>query len=238
MSLRNRELLKNSFKQGSKPGEKDFENLIDSMMNILDDGISKTNEAGLELSPNDANDTVLSISQKQELHNPLWKIALNKENNNLEIRYCENRSESPVLLLKVDGTVVWGNEDEVSLRHGTIRAKFRQGSLYNGTVPADGKWHDITGELTGMQAFEITAFAGNEDDRKQAVLIAVATCCSGRHARMVQTTSYSRCFTHKIRLRWRTSKKAGKATLQAKTMRKYNNDKQIQYNITGLHPTP
>jgi len=233
MAQRNRETLKSSFKQGSKPNERDFENLIDSMMNILDDGISKTNDSGLELSPVSESDTVLSVSRKQDDPTPLWKVAISQENS-LEIRHCDGEAEFPALLLSADGTIALGNDDRVMLQHGAIRAKFREGMLYEGSVAADGKWRDITGELAGIQALEVAAFAGNTGDKKQAVLIAVATCCSGRHAEITQTRSYSRYFVHKIRLRWKKTKKADKAKLQVKTVWKYGNDKQIHYHITGL----
>lgn len=233
MAQRNRETLKSCFKQGSKPNEKDFENLIDSMMNILDDGISKTTGNGLDLSPDPESDTVLSVSREQSDHEPLWKIAIN-EDNELEIRRCGGDEEFRAWLLKRDGTVVVGNEETLTLQHGAIRAKHREGTLYEGCIDADGKWHNITGELAGIQALEITAYAGNTGDKKQSVLIAAATCCSGRHANITQTMSHSRRFTHKIRLRWQTNKKAGTARLQAKTVWRYGNDRQIRYNITGL----
>ncbi len=234
MAQRNRETLKSSFKQGSKPSERDFENLIDSMMNILDDGISKTNDSGLELSPNTETDTVLSVSNGQEQHTPLWKIALNRDNDSLEIRHCGSRAEFPAMQLRTDGSIVLGSDDGVALRHGAIRAKYREGALHAGSVAADGKWHDITGELPGILALEVAALAGNAGDRKQCVLVAVATCCSGRRPRIRQTRSHSGWFTRKIRLRWRRNKKAGTARLQAKTVWKYGSEGQIRYHITGL----
>jgi hypothetical protein len=233
MAQRNRETLKQAFKQGSKPHEKDFENLIDSMMNILDDGISKTEQRGLNLSPGTENGTVLSISQAANHLSPLWRIAIS-QNGDLEIRHCRDTSESPTLTLKNDGSLALGNENKITLLHGVVHSKFREGTLYKGNVPADGKWHDITDELADIQALEVVAFAGRPGDRKQSVVVAVATSCSGRHTEIGYTMSYSGYFIHKTRLRWKKIRKTDKAKLQAKTVWKYGSDKQIHYNITGL----
>jgi DNA-binding transcriptional regulator YhcF (GntR family) len=50
MDKKNRETLKNYFKKGSLPSEKEFANLIDSMLNTIDDGFEKTEDEGLKIS--------------------------------------------------------------------------------------------------------------------------------------------------------------------------------------------
>ena len=50
MSKLNRALLKNRFKAGQMPCEEDFIDLIDSMVNMEEEGIEKTRETGLKIS--------------------------------------------------------------------------------------------------------------------------------------------------------------------------------------------
>ena len=51
MASKNRETLKNYFKKGGFATEKEFSDLIDSSMNLIDDGISMTPRQGLKLNP-------------------------------------------------------------------------------------------------------------------------------------------------------------------------------------------
>ena len=63
--LLNRESLYERFKNGKRPNEKDFEDLINSSINKLDDGISKSFEAGLELAPQgEEGKEVISLYEK------------------------------------------------------------------------------------------------------------------------------------------------------------------------------
>ena len=51
MPRTNRNTLKEYFKRGSMPNQKHFYELIDSMVNISDDGIDKNPDDGLRLAP-------------------------------------------------------------------------------------------------------------------------------------------------------------------------------------------
>ena len=51
MPRTNRNTLKEYFKRGSMPNQKHFYELIDSMVNISDDGIDKNPDGGLRLAP-------------------------------------------------------------------------------------------------------------------------------------------------------------------------------------------
>ena len=51
MAIRNRNTLIEGFSKGQRPTADDFKNLIDSTVNILDDGFSKDAQSGIKLAP-------------------------------------------------------------------------------------------------------------------------------------------------------------------------------------------
>ena len=51
MGIKNRETLKNYFKKGGLATEKQFIDLIESSMNIIDDGLSMKPSTGLKINP-------------------------------------------------------------------------------------------------------------------------------------------------------------------------------------------
>ena len=61
MPRTNRNTLKEYFKRGSMPNQKHFYELIDSMVNISDDGIDKNPDDGLRLAPSKENSPVISL---------------------------------------------------------------------------------------------------------------------------------------------------------------------------------
>ena len=65
MASKNRETLKNYFKKGGFATEKEFSDLIDSSMNLIDDGISMTPRQGLKLNPLGSFSRVISFFKKK-----------------------------------------------------------------------------------------------------------------------------------------------------------------------------
>jgi hypothetical protein len=65
MSLQNRETLKSYFKKGQLPSEGNFNDLIDSLINKIDDGMSKTVDEGLMLSPIGESKKLLSLYRQK-----------------------------------------------------------------------------------------------------------------------------------------------------------------------------
>ena len=51
MGIKNRETLKNYFKKGGFATEKQFIDLIESSMNVIDDGITIKPKTGLKINP-------------------------------------------------------------------------------------------------------------------------------------------------------------------------------------------
>jgi hypothetical protein len=233
MPRRNRQTLKENFQTGKRPGRQDFENLIDSTVNILDDGFSKSPEAGMGLAPLLEKGTVLSIFKETSDAKPQWEIVINP-NRDLEICRCVDTGNIPVMALKADGSIVLSEKGKEIMFAGTVRMPVREGTLFQGEVPADGYWHDITGALEDSSALEVVAAAGKKHSGKHAILVATAVTCFGKHSKIRKTRSHYGMYGYKICLRWKKEKGEYKARLQLKTIFKYGDDVQIRYHITSL----
>ncbi|MDR1679406.1 MAG: hypothetical protein LBR81_06455 [Prevotellaceae bacterium] len=231
MAKRNRQTLKESFRQGKKPSEEDFENLIDSTMNILDDGFSKNPETGIALAPMLDKGTVLSVFMEMSDTKPQWEIAITPERS-LEIRSCCSEQSVPMLTLGSDGSVRIGEKGKTTQLSGTLQMPVREGSLYSGLVPANGRWQDITPDLDGCQALEIVAAASKRQTGKHAVLVATATVCFGKRTKIQRIRSHFGFFGHKICIRWK--KNGTRARLQIKTLLNYGEEIPVRYHVTGL----
>ena len=76
MALINRQTLKNYFKKGGFATEKHFVDLIDSSLNVVDDGISIQRENGLKINPIGFSTKLISFSK-----------SLRKNLQNLQLKW-------------------------------------------------------------------------------------------------------------------------------------------------------
>lgn len=76
MTSRNRESLKRYFREGALPDEDHFADLIDSMLNMSDEGFRKTVEHGFEVYSPLGHDALLSFFRDQDPERPAWRIEL------------------------------------------------------------------------------------------------------------------------------------------------------------------
>jgi hypothetical protein len=88
MALKRRKTLKNFFENGSQPSEDNFSDLIDSNLNMLDEGFKKSPENGLEISTPVGERAFISFfrdagsgqddrdnAENSRIPTPLWKLA-------------------------------------------------------------------------------------------------------------------------------------------------------------------
>lgn len=121
----NRETLKKAFEKGNTPKQKDFENLIDSMPNFLDDGAVVFGDEGFELftkkNPKMDGD-VLEISQYDSgcVKKICWRFHLNADGS-LDIKDVNKNplitlsKDKGVLIkgdLRIDGNIIFNNSPE------------------------------------------------------------------------------------------------------------------------------
>lgn len=238
MKLLNRQTLKKFFSAGARPKESNFSSLIDSMMNKIDDGISKTMEDGLMLSPEGKeSDRILSIYESIEDQLPQWSFTLNQEEDKgLSIIAPVTKDEANnVMHFQKTGAIGVGTKTPRTTLEidGTLGIDTRVGTYKLETVPADGKWHDVITNLDGCVAFEVVAQVGKEKTGKYALLHANAVSTFGKsHHRIRRTQAHYGWFWNKIAIRFTGSTYNYK--LQLKTRSDYGTGHNISFHITKL----
>jgi len=252
MTSRNRETLRSYFGDGMRPSKDHFADLVDSMLNMTDEGFRKTPDHGLEISTPIGHDGLLSFYRDQNPKQPLWSLRYGGKADQLVVRRGAPSDAEPATLLTLDpGGHVGINH--VEPRHaldvgGTVCMDGRIGRRPDGAVtplPADGQWHDLTEVLTGCQAFEVMAGVGNVGTGHFALLHAVALNTFNPRAGLLewlvprkrirsQHGHYSRRLD-RLQLRWDGSSGRGASyRLQIRTRSDYGAPIRIQCYLTRL----
>lgn len=204
MALLNRQTLKSYFKKGSFPSEIHFAHLIDSMLNIIDDGIGRSADDGFRVTPQGNARRLLSFFSSARDKDPGWAMSLNEQEG---LSFLEP-GQNPSLHLSKGGMLGIGTASPTHTLdvRGTCAMNSRTGNLRRGYVPADNKWHNIISELDGLQAFEIMAAAhGKPGTGKYAIAHAIAVSTFGGRAssnKIRITNAHYGGFFNKLQFRW------------------------------------
>lgn len=215
-----RQSLKDRFRVGRMPTEGDFGDLIDSMVNLLDEGFDKTADDGLKVNQIGSG-RLLSFYENLSVNSPQWFLELGQRNQgerSLHFGAMVDDKPGSVLSLvqrnPLAGDPLAGSGVAVGINRrdprftldveGTVCSSGRQGKPGEMEVLADGNWHDVTGDLVGCNAFEVVAGVGCKDDSdgKYALTHAVAlNTFNGRGSvRYQQAWFGSSC--SRIEVRW------------------------------------
>jgi hypothetical protein len=242
MALLNRQSLKNYFRKGNAPTEQHFADLIESTLNIVDDGIARGADHGFRISPIGHSHRLMSFFANMQKQEADWYLSLN-ENNIPGLSFYET-GKGPRLVLKEGGKIginVLNPRYSLDIK-GAIGVTHRIGTLFQGEVPGDGKWHDLVSGLREPSAFEIMArIDGRKGSGKYALAHAIAlNTFGGRFSfgKINTTRAWYGSFFNRIRFRW--SGELYDYSLQVKTSSHFGiNEKNgepfpIQFQITGL----
>ncbi|MEY2705888.1 MAG: hypothetical protein RL407_1950 [Bacteroidota bacterium] len=226
MALLNRQSLINYFKKGSAPTERHFADLIESTVNIVDDGISREGENGFRITPVGRSKRLISFFKNFKQVQPEWSINLDQEQaGGLSF---QEEEKSPLLVLKNGGNVGIGEENPKSKLdvNGVITAKGRVGSFQVGQVPADGKWYNLLDQLKEPCAFEIMVRVdGEKGSGRYALAHVIALNTFGgplSRGKITKTATHYGSYFNRLRFRWTGS--LYNYSLQVKTARHYGLD--------------
>ncbi|WP_294592926.1 hypothetical protein [uncultured Bacteroides sp.] len=230
MAKTNRRTLKEYFGKGKKPDSGQFADLIDSMLNIVDDGFNKSAERGLQLSPLDDEGAVMEIRRNILDNEPAWIVALGKGG---ELNIHRGLDEEPSVSLFQDGRIVLGTKDKIELEiNGTVRADSFTGNYLKGKVPANGQWQNI-GELEyGCMGYQIEAACGLKGKGRYALAEATAIHCFGKHPSIRSSHSWFGSRFNRIQFRWYSE--GLNCRLQVRTRSDYGEDVWVYYCIKRL----
>ena len=222
MTKRNRKTLADNFADGRMPTQEAFEDLIDSMVNIVDDGFDKSAMDGMKVAQLDNNSKLISFYDEITVREPLWSISFSMSGyggspgsqKNLGIHYgtCNDGGLTLAPAAR-EGTErgkirVGINQDNpeheldvngVMVADGRIGRAGKKGN----EVRADGQWHPIIRNLDGCHAYEIMAGVGKRRSGRYALLHAFAlSTFNSKKGNITSHQAYysSRC--DQIDLRW------------------------------------
>lgn len=253
MTIRNRKTLQHFFDEGRLPTRDHFADLIDSMLNMSDEGFHKSAENGIEVSSPAGYDALVSFYREQSSRTALWSMSYGGDRDQLLFHHAgvaASRGRRPVLALDAQDRVGIGTaEPEEALDvAGTIASSGRVGNCsWPGLAPAlaDGEWHDLTGPLGGCQAFEVMAGAGHPGEGRFALMHAIAmnayNPASGwwdilsrrKHIRCDHSWYGRRC--DKLELRWEgSSGRNASYRLQVRSKCDYGGGARIKATLTQL----
>lgn len=230
MAKTNRRTLKEYFGKGKKPDSAQFTDLIDSMLNIVDDGFSKSAERGLLLSPLNDEGAVMEVRRNILDGEPAWIVALGKQG---ELHIRRGLEEKALVTLCRDGHIVLGDTGKVTLDvKGAVRADSFAGSYLEGKVPADSQWQDIGGMDYGCIGYRVEAACGLKGQGRYALAEVTAMHCFGKHPRIWSRRSWFGGRFNKIQFRWHSE--GLHCGLQMRTRSDYGEDVWIHYRVSRL----
>lgn len=248
VNILTRDDLENLFKDGNIPKEADFKSLIDSMINIQDDGFSKSEQNGFEIKLTEQKyQRFISFFKDVNDFNFFFSIEKDEESSAIILKPGagdEKRADKKLsagFYFGHDGKFGIGKKAEPFLHldtNGFAGMKGRVGT-YKSPVQleeplADGRWHTIIPNLDHCNGFEIIARVGIVGSGKFAMLHAIALATFGRsRGRIRKTSSHYGFFWNKLNLRWKANG-THDYSLQIRTNSNYGNGAVISYKITQL----
>lgn len=181
MGEQTRETLRQFFRAGQLPTEAHFGDLVDSMLNMKDEGFHKSPEAGLQVAAAAGRDELESWCRDTDPTLALWQLRFGTEGDRLQFdRGPPGQPRAVPAVLCLDAAMQPAREGRPERQEarvgigtaapahtldvaGTVAAQGRRGSLPvagNGRVRADGRPQPLLDRLTGCQAFEVMAGVG------------------------------------------------------------------------------
>jgi hypothetical protein len=259
MAKRNRKTLAATFTSGKLPTEEAFSDLIDSMVNVVDDGFDKTAKDGLKVAQIGNDAKLISFYDEITVKVPIWSVGFSTPSygqaatapGRRKLGIYAGIGKTPAFTLTsepqrddVSGDVVRVGINVAEPTHalhveGTISASGRLGRAGSSAlvVRADGKWHRILEDLDGCHAYEVTAGVGKKQSGRYALMhaFAMSTFNSKKSGITYHQAYYgSRC--DQIELRWVGTTHNYALEMRSRCSYEKNEDDRIEirYYLTNL----
>lgn len=213
------------------PTESQFVDFVDSVLNIVDDGLNRTEGNGLQLAPLEEKGAVLEFFSGILDDKPLWEVRVDRKRKVLEIGM--GGEERPLLTLYPEGRVVFEGDVEV---RGTVAAAGFPGNYVCCEVAADGSWHDVTDEdasgPAGCRAYRVVAGCGRKGKGKYALTEVTALQCYGKRRRVYYKQSWFGMYFNRLKFRWHQEGSTWR--LQVRSRCHYGEETMIRIRVTEL----
>jgi len=176
MPILGRDGLKTRFKNNI--GLEAYKALIESTVNLKDDGLEKNEQDGLKLTLTGSSKKLLSFYERMK-DSPSWSVGLNMDNQEgLTINEGAGLSR---IFLKTGGHIGVDKTDpnytlDVA---GLVAAEGVVGTYAHGHADADGDWHPILTRQEGCKAFEIIAHINDGEGKRFAITHAIILISKG-----------------------------------------------------------
>ena len=206
MALINRQTLKNYFQKGGFATEKHFIDLIDSSLNMIDDGISINQNQGFKLNPIGFSTRLMSFFKKATQNEPDFTVNINQDN--VEGLSINNREGEPLIKFDQNKQIgVHTNEPRFDFDvRGVLGIDSKSGNHIVGEVDGDGSWQTIISNLDGINGFEVVAsIRGKMGSGRYAMAHAIALSTFGGKSsrnRIKNTNAYYGSFMNRLSFRW------------------------------------
>ncbi len=232
--MKNRGELKEYFKSGKVPTEAEFAELIDSVVNIDDDGVvMRTKQDGIVLYPEQEDSALASFfdvnmdakpAKDASFRPPSWTLSIGAK------RELILKDERGSVLLSIEQNRVASLYGSGNVEHE--EKKSEEENVFS-QIPSDGGWHDlpVTDGLRVIPAgyriytiFAVRRCHGREYDR---MLEAVVGHSNGLFCQLSSSQKHWYGWCGPIRLRWKM--KNGRLFLQMRGRRREGSE--IHYRV-------
>lgn len=235
-----RKTLKGYFQTGKIPTEAQFAEFIDSVPNIVDDGLASTDKYNVAIYPQNTSGGLIKIYEegpKNGTDIPCWSLSLDKEKNLL----LANKQGEKVLLIHQNRVIsFYGNlsfeADKADRTSGTINIEQNVSECL--TIPPDGEWHTVLSETAipeypaKCQTYRIFICYKYAKKDKYKTMEVVASHCNANNLKLRFRSKFCGFWFSKMLLRWK--KEEDSLLLQMRCKFPKITLSQIQYRITEL----
>ncbi len=263
MKRRPRSELIGRFGEGTMPSANDFGMLIESTMNILDDGIEHTPERGLCLTQMNGKQRRL-LSFYREGMARAWALGLDAACSTMAFEVARPDGGQGRGRAAIDGkdsgdgggravlTLLAPADDELARPRvginkarpayeldvaGTVASSGRRGAE-GPAAYADGEWHTIRDGLEGCVQLEVVAGTGKRESGKYALMHAFAAKIFDAKGQISYHQAHYGSRRHRIELQWLQEKNSPTYALQIRVNCKYGDQVRLRYHITELWDDP